>query len=211
MQADGVRRRRDFNITLDKDFVDSETLSTTSSMPGSNTIDNAKFPYKVVGITQIHRSVRYSTKLFHAQVEYSQYYSEYQRQNAMMLGLLDKLGVMFDPSIVWNAIPWSFAIDWVIDVGRWLSQFKAPNLEPVTVIHKFCWSQHVKRTIVSVVKPQRDNLPKSRGSDGRASSVTEDAYIRSTQGLNVVAALSGSGVNSKEFILASALAFSRYR
>lgn len=211
MRDDGVRRRRDYNMSLDKDYVDSDTLSAAYVGPGSTVSINDTYPSGMTGRSRIRRNVRYTHKLFHAQVEYSKYYSEYQRQNAEILLLLDKLGVMFDPSIVWNAIPWSFAIDWVIGVNRWLEQFRMANMEPVTLIHKFCWSQRTRRILHCTIMSQEELPPSHRAPIRIASSVVEDAYIRSTQRLNVVAALTGSGINSREFILASALALSRQR
>jgi len=208
---DGIRRRRDYNIDLTKDFVDSDKLSASYANPGSSLNINFNYPSGMIGNCRLYRMVRYHRRLFHAQVIYSHYYSHHQKQNALMLGLLDKLGIMFDPSIVWNAIPWSFVVDWVVGVNQWLAQFRYSNMEPVTLIHKFCWSQHVLRTINTVVQPQTLITPTYRGIDRIASSITEDAYIRSTQKLNVVAALSGSGLNSREFILASALKLSRQR
>lgn len=208
---EGIHTRRDFNIDLMKDFVDSNTLSASYANPGSSLNINFNYPSGMIGTCRLYRSVRYTHRQFHAQVIYSQFYSEAQKHNALLLGLLDRVGVMFDPSIVWNAIPWSFAIDWVVGVNQWLSQFRSSNMEPVTLIHKFCWSQHVRRIVTTTVQPQPLTTPPYRGSDRIASSVVEDAYIRNTQRLNVVAALAGSGLNSREFILASALKLSRQR
>jgi hypothetical protein len=157
------------------------------------------------------RQVRYQRSRFHAQVLYTKYFSDYQKQNAIVLGLLDRLGATFNPAILWNAAPWTFVIDWVVGVSQWLDQFKISNLEPVTVVHKFLWSTDIKRTI-SLTTQNRGMYDKyDKGNPRLTVFATESAYKRSTQGLNTVASLSGSGINSKEFVLAGALAASRYR
>jgi hypothetical protein len=45
---------------------------------------------------------------------------------------LDALGVRLDPSIIWNAIPYSFLVDWVADVGGFLRSFARDNF-PITI------------------------------------------------------------------------------
>lgn len=39
-------------------------------------------------------------------------------------------GVMVDPSIVWNAIPLSFVVDWFIPIGQELQKFAIDTLQP---------------------------------------------------------------------------------
>jgi hypothetical protein len=46
---------------------------------------------------------------------------------------LDSLGVRLDPSIVWNAIPFSFVVDWVVDVSGFLQSFARNNF-PIRVV-----------------------------------------------------------------------------
>jgi len=43
--------------------------------------------------------------------------------------LLDFLGVKSNPRIVWDAIPFSFVLDWAFGVGSWLSSLETRNLE----------------------------------------------------------------------------------
>lgn len=35
---------------------------------------------------------------------------------------LDAFGVNWDPAVIWNAIPFSFVVDWFFDVGLWMSR-----------------------------------------------------------------------------------------
>jgi hypothetical protein len=60
---------------------------------------------------------------------------------------LDALGVRLDPGIVWDAIPFSFVIDWVVDVSGFLHSF-ARNNYPIHInsgdfIHSYAWHKEV--------------------------------------------------------------------
>lgn len=59
-------------------------------------------------------------------------------------GFLDALGVRLDPSIIWNAIPFSFVVDWIISVGDWLRQLSPTDLGMEIVVidasHSVKWS-----------------------------------------------------------------------
>jgi len=84
---------------------------------------------------------------FHVELEYSYDYDELQKQHAALFALMDNLGVNLDPSVIWNAIPYSFVVDWVVGIGPFLEQFKRRNLEPVTYIRRALWSVLYKREI----------------------------------------------------------------
>jgi hypothetical protein len=82
---------------------------------------------------------------FHAQIEYDYSYNSFQIEYATILTFLDMIGVNLNPAILWNAIPWSFAVDWVLGLGRWLDQRKSMNMEPKVNIRRFLWSWDVRR------------------------------------------------------------------
>jgi hypothetical protein len=44
-------------------------------------------------------------------------------------GLLDVLGFELNPRIIWDALPFTFVIDWFFGVGNWLQNFKVDTLE----------------------------------------------------------------------------------
>jgi hypothetical protein len=117
-----------------------------------------------------------------------------------MAALLDVLGVNLNPSVIWNALPWSFVVDWVIRVSKWLNQFQTRNLEPTTYIHQYCWSLHLQREIVckfgwpTIYDIQR---------------ITEEAYKRVVVVPDYVRAIESSGLSLREFSLAAALGLSR--
>jgi hypothetical protein len=139
---------------------------------------------------------------FHVEIQYSYHYTEFQKQHAALLAFLDKLGVSFDPAIIWNAIPWSFVVDWVVGIGRFLNGLRIPNLEPVIDIHRALWSIKRKRHTVCVVN-DNDN---SRGVP--VSSVREEAYRRSLFTLTPHL-IESSGLSLTEVSLAGALLGSR--
>jgi hypothetical protein len=64
-----------------------------------------------------------------------------------VLALLDALGIQLNPGIVWNAIPFTFLIDWVFKVGDYLEQFKQSNLDVTVIVDDFCISQKIHRAL----------------------------------------------------------------
>lgn len=53
---------------------------------------------------------------------------------------LDSVGVQLDASIVWNAIPYSFVVDWFFNVGEWIGKLRADNLKIPATVTGFCHS-----------------------------------------------------------------------
>jgi hypothetical protein len=167
------------------------------------------YPNQLVGQTRVQRRCRYEEATFHASILYSYYYSDYQRRNAEMLALLDALGVNLNPAIIWNALPWTFVVDWVVNISSWLDGFKVQNMKPVTLIHDWSWSVSIDRyvkTFGRLHEGTNDMTPYHQ-----ISLHHETAYKRSTRALDIVSALSTSGISPKEYLLASALVASRRR
>lgn len=44
-------------------------------------------------------------------------------------GMIDSLGFELNPHIIWEAIPFSFVVDWIVNVGAFLDRFKVDALE----------------------------------------------------------------------------------
>lgn len=51
---------------------------------------------------------------------------------------LDTIGFQLDPSIIWNAIPYSFVIDWFFNVGEWLHGLRLENVPIPATVTDFC-------------------------------------------------------------------------
>lgn len=50
-------------------------------------------------------------------------------------GFIDSIGVELNPRILWDAVPFTFVVDWFFGVGNWLSRFKVDALElPVSLV-----------------------------------------------------------------------------
>lgn len=62
-------------------------------------------------------------------------------------GFMDILGVNANPAIIWNAIPFSFVVDWFYDVGDYLERFTVKNVRPITEITDFSVSCKAKRLL----------------------------------------------------------------
>jgi len=47
----------------------------------------------------------------------------------LLRGTLDSLGFELNPGILWDAIPFSFVVDWFLNIGSYLERFKLDTLE----------------------------------------------------------------------------------
>ena len=158
------------------------------------------------------RQVIVEPAIFHAEMRYNYNYTAYQREHARVLALLDAFGINLDPSIIWNAIPWSFVIDWLIGVSRYLSTFKTTNMEPKINILSYLWSikrvRHIDLAIQQYsvkwnnVIPSIGWLPLPR--------VSYSAYRRET-GIPSSSSITLSGLSLNEFSLGAALVLSKRR
>jgi hypothetical protein len=148
--------------------------------------------------------------VFHAEIEYSYYFTQYQREHALLLTLLDKLGVNLDPSIIWNAIPWSFVVDWMFSVGKYLGEQKVLNMEPAVSVHRYCWSWTKKRKTSlwfrSTANQNSGTQFNPSISDTYLPELWEIAYRRDISLPDASSSLFGSGLSAKELSLAVALA-----
>lgn len=183
-----------------------------NSYEKGNNPGNVWWPYAFTctGLYDVDRTVTYSPTSFHAEIEYCYHFTRYQLEHARVLSLLDAFGVNLNPAVIWNAIPWTFIIDWVIGVNRWLDGMKSPNMEPMINIRRFLWSvkrerriivtKGLTRTYYGLPPYQRNTLP----------VVTETAYRRQV-GLPDMNTLFESGISSDEMSVGGALLITRKR
>jgi len=148
------------------------------------------------------RHVTYTDRLLSATLEYSYSLPSMPDELARLGAYLDALGVNLNPRIIWNAIPWSFVIDWVVNVNSWLDNWRSRNIEPVVDIHGACYSISVARVISTFA-----------GIDGAADpcvELYEEVYDRRLLDRSALyAQITTSGLNLKEFSLGAALALTR--
>lgn len=158
--------------------------------------------------SRMYRRTTYTRCQFHAEIHYSYWLSSFQRESAMVKGLMDALGVNLNPAIIWNAIPWSFVVDWVIGIGQWLDQFKTQNLEPITLIHRWLWSVNVRREI-TVGLTHNGNSPYFSPYSNDVMRVYENGYRRNVGNPPLTSAVQATGLSLKEFALAGSILLSK--
>jgi hypothetical protein len=78
--------------------------------------------------------------VYHATMRYIYTVPSMGETEERIATLLDNLGVRLDPSIVWNAIPYTFLVDWVVDVSGFLQSFARDNFPIQTTVTDFCHS-----------------------------------------------------------------------
>ncbi|DAD52690.1 maturation protein [ssRNA phage SRR7976301_10] len=138
---------------------------------------------------------------------------ELKTASGRVKALLDALGVNRNPSIIWNAIPFTFLVDWLVNVSRFLEQFKTTNIVFQTEILDFCHSVKFQRRIVGEM-----NTWSKRGSTALQSGyvafdqITHTRYERKV-GLmpGFPGALQTSGLSPREIALSGALIGANYR
>jgi len=88
-------------------------------------------------------------------------------------GLLDTFGFELNPAIVWNAIPFSFVVDWFVDIGDFLEMFKIDTLElPIAYIDSYLQYKEVYAIESSTVGLANTNfVNQSSWSSGGWSTV----------------------------------------
>lgn len=159
----------------------------------------------------LERRAVHEPSVFHAELAYSYTLDAYQIEHARILGLLDSIGVNLNPAIIWNALPWSFVVDWVLNIGQVFDSLKHRNLEPRVNIRKYCWSILRKRKIFVEKRCFSITDFAQSGGFGRSTTLpvtTETAYRRDV-GMPSGNLLVASGLNASEFSLGAALVFTR--
>ena len=180
--TDEARRplKKHFSANLGKfrNSTDSISSGTGATWPASVTYQ---------------RFVTYDEHVFRATLEYSYELTD-APEDLFRRGLMDYLGLQVSPQVVWNAIPWSFVVDWFLGVSPWLDQFTMRHLGIVTHISKAGWSVKVKRKAVCSVDPY-----------GQVVECLEESYFRTPATPQLVSSLKTSGLNPTEFLLGSSL------
>ena len=104
-------------------------------------------PYSFRHYLSTRRKVTYFPSIFNAQLQYNANYTAFQAQYPELLAFLDRIGVVFNPRIIWDALPWTFVIDWFADVGEFFDKMKVTHMEPDINIVQFSWSISRERLI----------------------------------------------------------------
>lgn len=144
---------------------------------------------------------------FHAEIEYNYSLPRATAANQRLYAFLDSLGLSNDPSIIWNALPWSFVVDWVVNVSDYLEQLRASNLELRLNILRHLWSVKRERAFAHRLVSQTElDAPFDRVIP--IAVVKEVAYTRRTPPA-VTAWLKTSGLSPIEVTIGAHLAVAR--
>jgi hypothetical protein len=162
---------------------------------------------------QYQRFVNVDASVFHAEIEYNYNYTQYQLEHARVLALLDAIGVNFNPVIIWNAIPWSFVVDWVLGVNTWLSHQRLGNMDPKINILRYLWSITRRRRILvhrqSSISKDFFNQSGIETSGFVPLPVVHQAAYRRVCGLPPASSFLTSGLSAEELSLGAALVITR--
>jgi len=200
VSKEGRRLVRHFSVPI-TEYSDSETYYTKNPWSYYGTKNDLLY----------RRRVKYPTAKFTVTVEYSYKIPDWVKEDLYLRAALDAFGLQVNPAIVWNALPWSFVVDWFTGLGRWIDQFKIRNFETNTHITRCCISSHVERRIETTL--QVVNHPAFGHGTGEVPvcTVAEESYFRTPYVPDMLRSIQLSGLNSREFTLAGSLGVARWR
>jgi hypothetical protein len=90
---------------------------------------------------QWYRKVRWKQEpVYHATLDYVYVLPDMSLMSNQIAGFLDSIGVQLNASIIWNAIPYSFVVDWFLGVGEWINSLRVDNLKIPATVTGFCHS-----------------------------------------------------------------------
>lgn len=148
---------------------------------------------------------------FHATVRYRYPLPpELAGVSGRLKAFLDVLGLNANPAIIWNAIPFSFMVDWMSNVSGYLNRLRVDNIHFKTEITDFCTSAKVTGTVEYAVQGYQSTYSDTPvgylGPKIVMDTCTKSIYERRLGLPNFLTAIQTSGLNSREFLLTGALA-----
>lgn len=113
-------------------------------------------PFTLWGNDRVKYEYTYITPLtYTATMWYRYYLPDIAYAELRARALADHFGLKLNASVIWEAIPLSFVVDWFVGVGDFLSKnFNSNWLEPSIEILDFCYS--LKHEITSTVSCRRN-------------------------------------------------------
>lgn len=82
---------------------------------------------------------------FYATIKYTYSVPGIDQEYSKLRAYLDILGLKDNLSVFWEAIPFSFVVDWFVGVGKFLQQFDKDFLNSVVTIQDFCYTLDVNQ------------------------------------------------------------------
>lgn len=205
-------RTRRYRVDLYDQFPGSDVSHDITTMPPhrwwqDGVLQDPTGLEPIFSGMQIRRVVTTSLAQFNVTVFYKYQLSEYERAHARLLGLLDRLGVNLNPAVIWNALPWTFVVDWVMGISSWLSHATLRNIEPSVVILDASWSCRLVRRIQTFMVPNESAHSLGEIPQG---ILDEEQYIRAPLNrVTVESAIRSHGLNLNKVLLSSSLLATR--
>jgi hypothetical protein len=164
-------------------------------------------------VSQTVNSRWVQTPIYRATMRYSYRVPGAKDLQYKIKGWLDAFGVKLDASIIWNAIPFSFIIDWIVDVGGFLRSFSKDNLGLQVIIEDFCSSVSHSSLVQKRFRALGTDHPVGNITYSPDSVIVAETftrtYYRRTGIPNIRGALLASGLDPSEASLGTALILSR--
>jgi len=155
------------------------------------------------------RDTRTQPSKFHVEIEYSYALLGLQASHSKLLAYLDAFGINLNPAIIWNAIPFTFLLDWVVGVSRFLSGLGAGFMDPVVFIRQYLWSIARARRHIGTISYYPIGVASTYGQVYALPLVDETSYRREVKMPALSSLLTTSGLSSTELRLGAALLVSR--
>lgn len=128
-----------------------------------------------------------------------------------LFALMDSLGVNANPAVIWNAIPFTFVIDWFVNIGRLLDGLRVENVVFQTEILDFCHSVKSNITLVASAQIRHFITHAPLGSGVKLGQVRATKYERRVGIPPILLTLTTSGLSVREFLLGGSLLRGRRR
>lgn len=130
---------------------DKEWFTSLRTIPGTTAWGPERFdgrgpPFPQRPPVTVVRQSRWHTRpVYHATVRFNYSLPPRDAYTTKIRAKMEVLGLRLDPSIIWNAIPFSFLVDWVVDVSSFLKSFTKETF-PITtrvtdMCHSMCWER----------------------------------------------------------------------
>lgn len=210
----GKRQHKYFTIHVPTNAVDVTSGPVSCSPNGGQFSGTFQVPgytgtlYSAGAMTWqvVREAIPSKLATFRAQIEFNYHFTQFQTENAQLLGLLDAVGVNLDPSIIWNALPWTFLVDWVVNISSWLGKRKMLNMEPIINITRYSWSWSHSRLVRLRVRTVEGLFQDEWGLPWMyLPDLYETVYRRHVQMPERSLMLASSGLSSRELSLGVAL------
>lgn len=206
LQREGKQQQRYWGKSLENQHSAETVLATGSYVPPElypmNNLDTVwRWTLKetVVGDPRFYATTRYRYLLN----------SRLRSEAGALNGFLDRLGINGNPAILWNAIPFTFVVDWFVNIGGYLNKLRVDNIQPVTEISDFCSSVKSERRLELVL---RGDILQTSSSGAVIGAVPEHTAIsmlsssyRREASLPRTSLAFGNGLSGTRLVTAAAL------